>query len=320
MKNHSIFYVVHGQFFKNSYENKKNLKKVEKPFKIFENEKPKELRKKALSFFEKIRDENLIKNDANCVALSYCYGNDTKKPINEIQSVSFFRQDDDEFFENENLEIALTVSFGKKYENEIIQPFNTLKGKLYPIAVVGKALPKIEEWLKINLVREKHSYEELGLAMCKDTTINNFIDKELLKSYLIEISSEVEDYYFFKNELTKHQHSFFKTPQFYQITEKDISIKKQDIKTSFLELFEQKQNVQTAIKLAVYKKELRNLSKFLFAKRGLEVDFTKAERNKISDFLNNLNLKPFYSSQQLSVFDEMIDQSYLAKKLLRELL
>lgn len=316
MQNSPIFYVVHGQFFEKSNENKKNPKKIVRIHKLYTGENPKKLRKKALRFFEKIRDENLVKNNADCPPYKIYSKNEVGRYRSDfddsIQNVPFTVNSNKKEFE-----IALTLSFGIFTSRSRINQ-NQYNKFLYPIAVIGKSLHEVEDCLKVNLVLEKHQYEKYNFSMPKHIENYCFLDKNIIANYMLGERFFSSDIHLLQQESKKVGHSYFRTPQFYKVG--TLSNYNELDSLGFLERFEKREQLATQNKLAIYKKELENLSHHFSILEGRTIDLSKYPSKNIYRKLNRYRLKSFFTKKQNEIFNEIENNSFTVRELLSKIL
>ncbi|APG65131.1 hypothetical protein LPB136_07105 [Tenacibaculum todarodis] len=302
MNNYPIFYVVHAEFFENSDPKEKKLKKITK---VFENKKPKKLRKKALGFFDEIRDQFLGKNTwINCPRFPY-----SERRKQEQQKRPYVDTIQDVYFYTKNAcygNIALTVSFGIKGRERTYD----YSKNLYPICAVGPSLHEVEDGLKISLILERQLYKNYKIEDApKEHYVKNFISNELKDSYVLDNLFVEHNYLIqkFLKDNRRHNNNndnrFFSTFQFYEVksVKEDNAISE---KETFLELSVRLDKNRTLQKTAIYKKELELLSHFNTIISGTKINLLESNaelfRKSNSYFFSN-----FFTSEQLKIHEEM---------------
>lgn len=302
MNNNPIFYVIHGQFFENSDSKQQKLKKITL---IFENDKSKKLRKRALKKFNEIKQEFISKKRVVAPTYFTSKNNQNGTFIDSIENVPFFTK-------KTQLNLALTLSFGIKDAQSSMMyhatnftnyPYNK---NLHPIIAIGKSLAEVEFTLKKNLIIEHKYYKHFNEATPKTHVVKDFIEPETLKDYTINSLSNnyrgfSNEFKMLKDTLNTNQSEFFKTPQFYDISKKPS---KENKTTSFLDEFKKEQMKNHLLKEAIYIKELKVLSDF-HTKNS--VDFTTLNKEKLRQYLIlNIHFKSnFFSQKQMKLHLKM---------------
>jgi len=300
MNKYPIFYVVHAQFFENSDE---KTKKVKKNTEVFENDKAKNLRIKALNFSKKIANMILAKNDVELPEYYLNYSLE-KKDLREtsIEDVLFFET-------RSRANLSLTLSFGVK-DNSI----TTSKKKItepslpniFPILAIGKSLNIIENSLKLGLILEKKYYEYYNQEEPKSHTYHGrsgFLPKNFIEDILIRYIHDFEKKQamkLMKKSLQGAFYQYFPTFQFYQVP----TVKSENIhcENTFFENLNLREANKQSEKVKIYTKQLKIISQLL------DVDLLSLSEETLKEYLNDESLKRlplFLVKEQHIVLDEI---------------
>ena len=302
MNSYPIFYAIHGQFFENSDSKQQKLKKITL---IFENEKPKKLRKRALRKLNEIKQGFISKKRVTAPTYFTSKNNQNGTFIDSIENVPFFTN-------KTQLNLALTLSFGIKDAPSMYHPTNftdyPYNKNLHPIIAIGKSLPEVEFTLQKNLIIEREYYKHYNNATPKIQVVENFIAPEILKDYAINSLSNnyrgfSNEFKMLKNTLKTNESEFFKTSQFYSVSIKSC---KKNTTSSFLDKFKNTQTEDYLLKEAIFKKELKVLSSF-YKKDKYNVDFSSLNKEKLRQYLIlNIHFKSnFFSQKQMKLHLKM---------------
>lgn len=299
MNKYPIFYVVHAQFYENSDEKNKKVKKITE---VFENEKPKIQRSRSLVFSRKISSMILAKNDTELPEyyLNYFF---KKKDLHEtsIEDVLFFET-------RSKVNLSLTLSFGIKNESATISKKKINEPSLpsiFPILAIGKSLGLVENSLKLGLVLEKMYYEYYNQEEPKTHTFGRagFLPKKFIEDTLVRYIHDFENNLslkLIKKSLYGFYFNIFPTFQFYQVS----SVKSENIhcKNTFFENLSFREENKYRKKTKTYTKQLKIISKLL------GVDLLKLSEERLQKYLYDESLKQlplFLVKEQFKVLDEI---------------
>ncbi len=297
MNNYPIFYIINGQYYENSDLDFRKLKKV--TF-IFENDNSKSLRYRALKKFNEIKNTILIKNEASAPTYKVINNVGKNTCIDAIENVLFYT-------DKIELSLALTLSYGIKESSGIYSsldsndyPYNK---NLYPISAIGRSLHHIENTLKINLILEKQLYKTYKQEFPKYDKIKNFINVDILKDYILSNPHGVQEIGILCNTLKDEFVEIFSTDQFYSYLIPKIPEVNQE--ATFLELYKYNFNKSRVQKASVFREELNKFRAFYKILYGNDANFNLSDTSHVSRNLRKRTLEPFFTQNQLSIYDEM---------------